>query len=480
MFYLSWGITHSGPVRTWDEADFALALHRFDLLAMQPHFPGYPYFVLGGILMHRWLDDPAQALAAWNLLLTATALVPLYLLSRRYLTPMTSAALAAFLITMPYLWLLASQPMSEASGIAVLWWFLWSLAYALEHRSTKRLLLSAALFGVLMGIRLSFVPFGAGLVYLWYAHYIRDYTTKRRKFYPRLLFILSTALAFQLIWVIGLAASEGGLAGFLQLSVAFVQGHFSEWGGGAASSSLPMGERVLQYGINYFWTGLAAQSWIQAGAWAVIGLTSAYSFLSRPNNSSTKPDPILKLILLVVTAYGLWAFFAQNIEKPRHLSPLVAVSVWLVLAYALQTASKTQLHRGLLVALTAGIAMNLYTGTGWLTEQRMKPSAVAQLGNYMESVNEPLVLYTWEETRVLAYNGADFPHQRIETFELFKAEAEAQQSTKRVFVTDHVLNGFHAQNAELDGRFVKVAAFRAHPIFDPVYADIVLYEWLSP
>ncbi|TXK86803.1 nucleoporin-interacting protein, partial [Parageobacillus sp. SY1] len=28
---------------TWDQVDFALALDRYDLLAMQPHFPGYPY-----------------------------------------------------------------------------------------------------------------------------------------------------------------------------------------------------------------------------------------------------------------------------------------------------------------------------------------------------------------------------------------------------------------------------------------------------
>ncbi len=40
---------------TWDEVDFALALDRYDLLAMQPHFPGYPYFILAGCSFIRLL-----------------------------------------------------------------------------------------------------------------------------------------------------------------------------------------------------------------------------------------------------------------------------------------------------------------------------------------------------------------------------------------------------------------------------------------
>ena len=39
---------------TWDQVDYSLALERFDIMAMQPHFPGYPYFILGGLFIHRF------------------------------------------------------------------------------------------------------------------------------------------------------------------------------------------------------------------------------------------------------------------------------------------------------------------------------------------------------------------------------------------------------------------------------------------
>ncbi len=53
---------------TWDEVDFALALRRYDVLAMQPHFPGYPYFVLGGMAVHAFIANPAKALSILNVL----------------------------------------------------------------------------------------------------------------------------------------------------------------------------------------------------------------------------------------------------------------------------------------------------------------------------------------------------------------------------------------------------------------------------
>nr|WP_232467183.1 hypothetical protein [Anoxybacillus flavithermus] len=62
VVYISCFVYASPFAATWDEVDFALALDRYDLLAMQPHFPGYPYFIFGGclfiylstILLKRW------------------------------------------------------------------------------------------------------------------------------------------------------------------------------------------------------------------------------------------------------------------------------------------------------------------------------------------------------------------------------------------------------------------------------------------
>lgn len=47
---------------TWDEVDFTLALKQYDILAMQPHFPGYPFFILGGMITHLFIENPVQSL----------------------------------------------------------------------------------------------------------------------------------------------------------------------------------------------------------------------------------------------------------------------------------------------------------------------------------------------------------------------------------------------------------------------------------
>jgi hypothetical protein len=52
---------------SWDQVDFALAVKRYDLMAMQPHFPGYPFFILGGKFIHLFMMDPSKALTIFNI-----------------------------------------------------------------------------------------------------------------------------------------------------------------------------------------------------------------------------------------------------------------------------------------------------------------------------------------------------------------------------------------------------------------------------
>jgi hypothetical protein len=68
---------------TWDQVDFSLALSRYDLLAMQPHFPGYPYFILGGMMIHTIIDNPAKALSTFNVLAMLSATIPIFLLLKK-------------------------------------------------------------------------------------------------------------------------------------------------------------------------------------------------------------------------------------------------------------------------------------------------------------------------------------------------------------------------------------------------------------
>ena len=136
---VSWSVyslLHISPfAASWDEVDFVLALDRFDLLAMQPHFPGYPYFVLGAMAVQQVVNDPLIAYGTLNIMLTASAAVPIWLIARRLLSPAWSLLVVLITLTSPYLWLQTMRPMSEAAGIAVLWWYLWCWWRAMERRT---------------------------------------------------------------------------------------------------------------------------------------------------------------------------------------------------------------------------------------------------------------------------------------------------------------------------------------------------------
>ena len=239
---------HISPfAASWDEVDFVLALDRFDLLAMQPHFPGYPYFVLGAMAVRRLVMDPVQAYGVWNVILMASSALPIWLLARRMLSPFWSLLVVMMVLTSSYLWLQALRPMSEAAGIAMLWWYLLSWWRAMERLSWSASWLALFLFSLLMGIRLSFVPFGISVVWLL-VMLIMKWRRQKQLLLPRIVWFVAIAVGLQLMWVAGLALSEGGFVGFAELAAAFTQGHFNQWGGGVTSASqLSFAERVLRF-----------------------------------------------------------------------------------------------------------------------------------------------------------------------------------------------------------------------------------------
>lgn len=116
-----------------DSVNFALGLHDFDVAKHQPHPPGYPVYIFLGRVARQGLalvmpaaTQPtsldARALAFWGSVLGGLALLPLagffgaLELNRR-------RALCATAITAcaPLVWFDASRPMSNMTGLALVW-----------------------------------------------------------------------------------------------------------------------------------------------------------------------------------------------------------------------------------------------------------------------------------------------------------------------------------------------------------------------
>jgi hypothetical protein len=372
----------------------------------------------------------------------------------------------------------------------MLWWFLWSVRFAMDRpHAVLRHGLALLMFSFLMGIRLSFFPYGLALVPLWYSLWQQGATHWRRW-----LRVGGSALAaglFQLIWVAGLVLSEGNVAGFWKLSLAFVEGHFSEWGGGVISTPMPMGDRIIHlFGHNLLGSALFGGSVLIGMSLAVmVAMTLVVRrFVAAPRHFNKENRQYLIWLVGCAVLYSLWALIGQNIEKPRHIVPVVAPILLLLFIYIIRTADAMKVSdpkssllrlvpRFLYTLLIGLLIAQVFYGSQLLNRQATEEPAIYQLHDYLTSLQEPLILFTWEETRVLQYLHADYDHERIYTYGYFQSLAGAN-SDRRVFLTDHVVQGFAAQGKSVEAHLKRIAEFTSDTLFDPVYGHVTLFEWV--
>ncbi len=451
-------------VASWDQVDFTLAMDRYDLRAMQPHFPGYPYFILGGMLLKFFVDYPNQALVLFNVLVYASSILPVYFLASKILSRTNAFLIAAAIYTASYPLIIVNQPMSEGAALAAFWWFFWSIAATESRPAGKWMLLPLILFSVLLGIRLSYIPMGIGLIYLLYRKW-----KKRELALGGVIKYVVLAGLFQLIWVAGLIVSEGGLSNFLELAFGFTGGHFQEWGGTSASNELSFWARLKAFLFtNILWWGIFSRTTVLMVLYIVIGIVI---FLPASKRKVLKENSVYLGVLLLL-AYAVWALFAQNIDKPRHILPLALLLVFLGLIVFFK--KRAEMYASPLVV--AVIIAQAIISSGYIQKQAVNEPAVYQLADYLEEQQEDFVLYTWEETRVLQYLEMSYPHKRIYTYRNFLHD-QGLYKGKTVYLTNSVVDGFRSQGFDPDGKLEKVESFASGKIFDPVYHKIILYKW---
>ena len=451
-------------VASWDQVDYTLAMDRYDLRAMQPHFPGYPYFIFGGMLVNFLADTPNQALVLFNVLVYGSSILPVYFLAKRYVSDMSAYLVAASIYTASYPLIIVNQPMSEGAALAAFWWYFWSIKAADSKAAGKWMLLPLFIFSILLGIRLSYIPMGIGLVYLLYRKW-----AKREIGLGDVVKYVVIAGLFQLIWVGGLVISEGGLVNFLELAFGFTGGHFQEWGGTSVSNELSIWARMKAFSFtNILWWGIFSRTTVLMVLYIVIGI---FIFLPA-SKSKVYKEGSLHLSALLLFAYAVWALFAQNIEKPRHILPIALLLLFVGLTFFFK--KRAGVYASLLV-VTIIIAQAMISSS-YIKKQAAIEPAVYQLAHYLEEQPEDFVLYTWEETRVLQYLEMPFPHKRIYTYRNFLHD-QGLYKGKTIYLTNSVVDGFRSQGFDPGGKLEKVESFKSAEIFDPVYHKIILYKW---
>lgn len=483
VFIYSWRWIHTAQLpATWDQVDFVLAVDRFDLLAMQPHFPGYPYYILGGIIAHHWISDPGTALIVFNLIVMISSIVPIYGISRKYTTHAKSLLIVAGMHSTAYLWILSAQPMAETSALALLCWYWWSLSKATDSTSYGWQLMPLFVFSLIMGIRLSYLAFGIGIVLLWVYDYLRGRATgySFRWLLFRLFGWIAWTMLFQSIWIVGLVMSAGDVSGFILMAMAFTGGHFNDWGGTASISVIELLQRLFTLLVhNLIWTGVAVQS-ISLAVLLIVSLS--FIIYSSKKVQWAQLDLFARWFVVMGVAYMVFAWLAQNIDKPRHIAPLILMIVGvLCLLLVRDTYGRSWRHYVSLALILLLIMTQASLGTLIVKQQSEQQPAVYQLVDRLEKLQseseQPIMVYTWEETRVFEYLQVEFNHKRIYTYPFFVEETKAIKP-RRIFITGQALDGFILQGAEVQNQTRLVDIFHSDSRFDPVYAKIRLYEWI--
>ncbi|WP_102346193.1 glycosyltransferase family 39 protein [Bacillus sp. Marseille-P3661] len=451
---------------TWDQVDFALALERFDIRMMQPHFPGYPIFVWGGMVVNKWFADPVAALVIFNKIMMGLSAVPMFFIAKRYFKIQYSLLAVLMWQTFPYMNVLSSMPMSEAAAISMLWWFLWSVLLALDKNHFLYQIFPLLFFGLLLGTRLSYLAFGLMIIGLWFIYWKRS-VHKNKWIKMVTLFIL--AVLFQLGWVSALLVSEGNLEGFFSLAFSFTNGHFNEWGGAVTEDKTPLFSRLLTLiGHNLIWVGLTGKSIVVLVGFSIIALLLGYKKVSM--NGAQKA--FYCLLAAGTFAYFLWALFAQNIDKPRHIAPLlIFIGFWLLLKM-----NVVKHLKGTTIVLLSLIIYQFFIGNQYMHIQEHELPATYQLSQYLEKQKGPVLVFAWEETRIMEYLEVQFNYERVWTYELFQ-QLVKEYGHQKVFVTGHVIEGFKSQGINVEKSVIKRAEFTSQELFDPVYHHLVLYEW---
>jgi 4-amino-4-deoxy-L-arabinose transferase-like glycosyltransferase len=485
----------------WDDVDFALALDQYDISRMQPHFPGYPLYILAGYAAHIWYRDPFAALSFLSAISGALAIIPLWLLCRSWGSIWTARMVTWLYIVSPLPWISAVQPTSDAMGACLaLWLAYWSWKAADPSQRDKNrmaaLIAAGLTLGLLLGVRISYLALSA--LWVWAAlSILRGPSASRHAKIRAVVWSAASALSVCVIWLTAMVISVGGAGAFIQLAFSFTEGHFSDWGGAYHSDASLINRAGLLFirqigaaGLGTVWTDAGGLRWLPT-LFACLGMIGALSaFISRFSRFKREmkqqglrkfianADSRLIFLIIWVVPYLCWAFFAQNAEKPRHILPLLPPVIYTII-WGIDKAAAFRLGwRGRLYAVigVVGFMGTFAVSYPLLQEAHEQRSPMVQLAEYVRdhipSTNS--VLFTWEEQRVISYYSPQYTVIRLRKWNDFRMEL--LQYTKlpaNIYATNAFVDGMDRPVSSL---FEEKAVFKGSPWLYPTYHTITLYQ----
>jgi len=311
-----------------DSVNFASSLSRFDLATQAPHFPGYPLYVLAARGFAALGAGEILALALPGIVLAALASIAMAVVGSR--AGGAAGLGAGILVALAPVGILAGgSPSSDGAGVAAL-----ALALALHVAAPSRGLVCGLAAAGVIGLRPSLAP---AVAMLWFV----VPAAGRRAWF-------GGAAVGCAAWFLPMVAITG-IEGFGAIAAGFLAGHGGSWGG-TIWSRPDLGGRLHAFVFDLFaanlalpWSGLwgagrllVAAAFVavvagligrvaadRTGSSAVAGGSASDAATHPRSDRANVATRLVAVALLSAIPYGLWAFVGQNLDKARHLLPMV-------------------------------------------------------------------------------------------------------------------------------------------------------------
>ncbi|MFN3403751.1 MAG: hypothetical protein ACK40G_06625 [Cytophagaceae bacterium] len=380
-----------------DSLRFALSILNYDITNFQPHFPGYPVFVF---LVKGLYIITGNFSIAFSIIGGFAVFLIIYFLNKLLKVPLASLEgflVALFVFFNPMIWLMSNRYMPDLTGLAVA---LGAFYYLVpDHYKIMQVNKGWFLTGLLAGVRLSYAPFL--IIPCLYAYF------SNKKFLSPILYLCLGII----IWMVPLILFTGW-NDLIAAAQKQTYGHFYDFGGTIFTESDTWVRFVSL--VRAIWADALGGYWIDRFPFTLInsiGIILCSFFGLMIILSFDYPKSKLYVTVGSIFLYTLWVFFFQNIiYNSRHILPLVPFFLVLIaygVIYFLVNFNSLVTKGVIAVFMLSTIIITLY-----LVGQHKKPTAIAQVKPYLESIKNgdelhivsiPLINYYLEGQKVKAF-----------------------------------------------------------------------------
>ena len=394
-----------------DSVDFALGLHEYNINLLQPHFPGYPVY-----LFAAWLFSQTSIHTVWSLempgiLFGSLSVYPLAFLARKLFSKRVALLSVILFLINPLCWLQAERPTSDALGLFFILSSANRLCGVLTSNTSLRqdnrrfskgahlLFWGSFVFGIGLGVRLSYFPFIALVVYAVCEQVIQGRQPTSKAVFCGLAGLVS-GVCLWLLPQIGLT----GWRPLLHNGLSFSHGHFTDWGGSAFTfwgwkRIVCLARSLWLYGLCGWWPGASLLN-------VFPSLAILFGIFYAARQRFTRRRYLWRFLAVYAAPYLIWLLIGQNVSNTRHVLPIIP-ALLILISYGLCKVYETG-RRGvssaslLIFALAVNVSIASYTV---LARYHNTIPAPVQLIRFIESHFDATStrIYSGEERRFFDY-----------------------------------------------------------------------------